>query len=413
MNHYRKNILAMTAATLMIATAWLPANAATLDMQEWKKLHADVVTLCREQQYDQALRTTELLITMADETFGENSPFTGLALGILAELHHLHGNNELAQKLIEQAVIFMDPLLREAAPDPDRYVSNLIGDYMSQGDYIPALPYIHWKIHRSRTENGKSHPITAMNTSLLAEIYKLQGRFKESEMLFQQCLAIMESTIGLNRPEPAAIQGSLAELYALQGDLEKALPLYERAYLIMDYTLGTKHPRVITLMSILSNTYRRLGKHDQARDMEDRLSLVRPAPRPNGKLRLKACLKNMRILAAAIDLYNMDHPDSLVKSGEITAENPVFTIDGEFTYLQTLPQCPSAGTYYFDDESDNITCTRHGTNVNPTIPEDEQELVEATEAVPATETEPQLPDIPMLMEPNLDDMQEIAPDGAD
>ncbi len=361
------------------------ALAVESDIQEWERVHSKVSALCRARQYDQALQMTEGMVTLADEQFGPDNPFTGLSLGMLAELHYLHNNYELGRKLSDKAVELMDPGLRESALNPDKYVSDLITGYMSQGDYIPALPYVKWKIYRSLSENGENHPITAMNFSLLAEIYKLQGRFSEADLLYQQSLATLEATIGLNRQETAAVQGSLAELYALEGDLDKALPLYERSLLVTEYTLGSSHPRVMALMSILADIYRKLGHNEAAALLEAKVGKNKRDP-SGAKDRRETCCKNIRMLEAAMDLYNMDHSSEPVKSGLITGDYPVFKPSEDMTYLREVPRCPSDGAYHYDGSNYIVTCTKHGTNEKPVIPDDEKAVETAVEVEPKTET---------------------------
>src|SRR5207247_9475089 len=63
----------------------------------------------------------------------------------------------------------------------------------------------------------------------LAELYKEEARYADTEPLYKRALAIREKALGPDHPDVAQSLNNLADLYSAQGRYADAEPLYKRA----------------------------------------------------------------------------------------------------------------------------------------------------------------------------------------
>jgi tetratricopeptide (TPR) repeat protein len=76
---------------------------------------------------------------------------------------------------------------------------------------------------------GPDHPSVASALNDLAELYKKEARYADSEPLYKRALAIREKVLGPDHPDVAQSLNNLADLYSAQGRHADAEPLYKRA----------------------------------------------------------------------------------------------------------------------------------------------------------------------------------------
>ena len=94
---------------------------------------------------------------------------------------------------------------------------------------------------------GDEHPDTALSLNNLAGLYRVQGKYKQAELLFQCALAIREQQLGPDHPDTASSQWWLASLAHEQGKYAKAKVLYEQALRVFEQQLGADHPNTHAL----------------------------------------------------------------------------------------------------------------------------------------------------------------------
>ncbi len=109
----------------------------------------------------------------------------------------------------------------------------------------------------------------------LAAISRLQGDYKEAELLNRRALAIAEHQLGPTHPDTATILGDLAGLYQDQGKYKRAKPLYQRALAIREKMLGPEHPETAATLNNLARLYRAQGKYQQAEPLYQRALAIR------------------------------------------------------------------------------------------------------------------------------------------
>jgi competence protein ComGC len=88
-----------------------------------------------------------------------------------------------------------------------------------------------------------------------------------------------------------------------------------------------------------------------------------------GHSRMKACFANQRVLAGAVEMYNMDHNEMLHNMNESVIE-----MLQEGKYLKSKVECyDTPRGHYFNTgdlaQEGTISCTRHGNPENPKNPD--------------------------------------------
>ena len=71
------------------------------------------------------------------------------------------------------------------------------------------------------------HPSLALSFTHLAMLYEKQGKYNETEPLYQRALVISERVLGPDHPNTASSLNNLAVLYDNQGKYDEAESLYE------------------------------------------------------------------------------------------------------------------------------------------------------------------------------------------
>jgi len=90
------------------------------------------------------------------------------------------------------------------------------------------------------------------------------GRYDESQIALEQCLAIREKLLPKDDLDLAGILNNLADLYRSQGKYEEAGPLYQRSLGINETKLGKDHPSVANTLNNLAELYEVQGKYEEA-----------------------------------------------------------------------------------------------------------------------------------------------------
>jgi tetratricopeptide (TPR) repeat protein len=101
----------------------------------------------------------------------------------------------------------------------------------------------------------------------LAELYRLQGLYREADELHQRVMATKASELGRTHPEVARSVRAIGQIALGEGKLEQAVTYLERALEHQVQSLGEGHPEVAETLFALGDTF--LAK-EQFRDSEDR-----------------------------------------------------------------------------------------------------------------------------------------------
>jgi tetratricopeptide (TPR) repeat protein len=142
---------------------------------------------------------------------------------------------------------------------------------------------------------GAEDEDTLDSTAMLAEAYRLEGRWEEAEQLNVQVMGTRKTILGADHPDTLTSMGNLASTYRNQGRWEEAEQLEVQVLETSKTKLGENHPDTLTSMANLASTLWNQGRWEEAEQLEVQVLETR-------KLKLGA-----------------DHPDTLTSIGNLAS----------------------------------------------------------------------------------------------
>jgi hypothetical protein len=127
---------------------------------------------------------------------------------------------------------------------------------------------------RSPTRNGKSRKSLLHNQSkeeiinlksILASIYRHQGDYQESELLYRECFEQREVLLGKKNPLTIQSLYDLAFICMKNGNYEKSEYYTKQSLLRRKSFLGEQHLETIQSMNLLANVQQELGYFSEAK----------------------------------------------------------------------------------------------------------------------------------------------------
>src|SRR3954464_4863419 len=122
---------------------------------------------------------------------------------------------------------------------------------------------------------GESDARLATSLAWLAELYRVQRRFDESEKLIRRTISIDEKFRGQDHPDLGMSLESLALLYHTQNRQREMEPVLIRAITIYEKSLGPQHLRVASSLNNLAALYRSIGRLNEAEPLVSRALAIR------------------------------------------------------------------------------------------------------------------------------------------
>lgn len=122
---------------------------------------------------------------------------------------------------------------------------------------------------------GEEDPRLATTLAWLAELYRVQRRFEESEKLIRRTIAMDEKYRGMEHPDLAMSLESLALLYHTQNRQREMEPVLKRVISIYEKALGPQHVRVASALNNLAALYRATGRLEEAEPLVSRALAIR------------------------------------------------------------------------------------------------------------------------------------------
>ncbi len=167
-------------------------------------------------------------------------------------------------------------LLLTAACQRTDWESNIAAGEKAfqQGRYADAAKLFLVALEQAE-EFGLQDPRLATSLNNLAELYRVQGKYAETEPLYKWSLAIREKVLGPEHPDVGESLNNLALLYQTQGKYDEAEPLYKRSLSIWKMALGPEHPHVATSLENYAALLRKMNREPEAVEMEALAKAIR------------------------------------------------------------------------------------------------------------------------------------------
>ena len=91
-------------------------------------------------------------------------------------------------------------------------MGNLANSYDNQGKYRDAEVLFKQCLGKQKIVLGESHPYTLGTMNNLATAYDNQGKHRDAEVLYKQCLDKQKVVLGENHPHTLTTMNNLTEL---------------------------------------------------------------------------------------------------------------------------------------------------------------------------------------------------------
>jgi tetratricopeptide (TPR) repeat protein len=197
--------------------------------------------------------------------------------------------NAEAEALLKRALAIDEKALAPDHPNTVNCLTLLAILYKWQGKYNEAEPLFRRLIAITEKALGPNHAdLTKADITFtdalrgLAEVYTAQGKYAAAEPLYKRALAIS--------PDNATDLNGLAGLYEKQGKYANAEPLYKRALTIEEHELGHNGAQVAVDLSYLAGLYDKQGKYAKSALLYKRALAIGQYERPDDEF-LTTCQK--------------------------------------------------------------------------------------------------------------------------
>lgn len=184
---------AILVATITISTLAQSDNAA---LQEAARLHPQVITLFKQNKFDEALPLAKKVVAIREKELKDND--------------HL------------LAVSYF----------------NLASIYREKMNYDEAGKYFRRSLSVEEKRVGKDHPDLADTILNLAWVSHALNNPTEAEFLFKRLISIREKQYGTEHPEVASSLTNLAIFLEKIGQPGKSIPIFQRALNIHEKAFG-------------------------------------------------------------------------------------------------------------------------------------------------------------------------------
>ncbi|KAJ5166376.1 uncharacterized protein N7482_005157 [Penicillium canariense] len=122
-------------------------------------------------------------------------------------------------------------------------------------------------IETRKTKLGADHPDTLTSMANLASTFWNQGRWEEAEQLGVQVMETLKTKLGADHPDTLTSMANLASTFSNQGRWEEAEQLGVQVMETLKTKLGADHPDTLTSMANLASTFWNQGRWEEAEQL--------------------------------------------------------------------------------------------------------------------------------------------------
>jgi tetratricopeptide (TPR) repeat protein len=173
--------------------------------------------------------------------------------------------------------------------------NNLASIYRLQGQWKDAEILLN-KVRFQRAavnDVGSSALATLAN---LASTYRAQGRYIEATAMQEVVLESSKQELGEGHPQTWTNMSNLASLYRIRGELKQAEELQVQSMNIRDLKYGRDHPDTITSMNSLASIFRAQGRLWDAEELQVQVVELRRTKLGSSHPNTMASMNNLALI---------------------------------------------------------------------------------------------------------------------
>lgn len=276
----------------------------SLSFNELAKLY------CAQQKYSEAETLYTRALTIDEQLMGADNPALIPSLSRLGVVYRIQDKYAEAETLYSRALALAEKQYGPHHPQVAVRLNYLAGLAYARGQFVEA----HSLVTRSKEiyegilgERHRSVGLACLSLALilhrlgkceeadqcfdqfvqicradaddpmvrLAEMFYLQERYDDVELLLRYTLLIGEEAIWPDHPFVANALYALARWYAAHDNYRQALPLYERVLKITEGLMGQTHPSIEPILKNYAIALSSCERLEEAQEIQERAARIR------------------------------------------------------------------------------------------------------------------------------------------
>ena len=249
-NRYTRTAFGVFLVALLLA----PATPAQED--QWRKLQTLTGTLMAERRFKDALRTGEMAIVVAENTWGAESVRVADGLNNLAMVYFYSDQPDHAEGAYRRAIEIYDKTYGPhhfKSLNPHKSLARLCE---ARGKLDFARRHYADAVKISEKRFGPTHPATEEVLYNLGTLLMAQGQMAAADGVLRRILAIRVKRYGTRHMRVAEILKSLIQVYKSQGIYDGLDAIAQRVMDIETASMPLDDPRLISTHTDLGDIYR-------------------------------------------------------------------------------------------------------------------------------------------------------------
>ncbi|HEY3132262.1 MAG TPA: CHAT domain-containing tetratricopeptide repeat protein [Acidobacteriota bacterium] len=253
-----------------------PATLNDRLVQEARKLYREAWNLFMPRtDVAKAQSLAERALQLFENAEGPEHPDVATVLALLARMHDLKSEHEIAESLLQRALE-----IREKAYGPEHLqVASSVGQlglfWWKRGSYARAEALAQRELEITEKALGLEHLHVVASLNNVANFKVSAGNYAAAKPLYQRALEIREKLLGPEDLGVAKLLEELADVYTREGGFAMAESLYRRALAICERKLGPESEWASNTLTLLADAYTESGDYFNARVLYQRALEIR------------------------------------------------------------------------------------------------------------------------------------------
>ncbi len=229
------------------------------DNKDFKKAFEKTQKAYDAYDYESILDSEEELIGYSEP---KQDTLTALIYSYLGESYSVLGDPMKAYEYYQKEFTLRSKIQNKADYEYSSLVYNLAASAMDMGNYTEAERLFVELVDEDRKAFGAKSEEYAQTVKNLADLYKLMGRYKESESTLRKLMR----DIGDDNPQYPSVVTNLAVLYTVTGEYTKSERTFERALELLSNSVSEASADYVAALGNLSFLYQSAGRYTDAEE---------------------------------------------------------------------------------------------------------------------------------------------------
>ncbi len=172
-----KSKIIISGLIAFLFLSYTDMRAYSQDVEKWKALDEEVVSLYDEGNYDYAIVIAKKALIAAEEALGTDNPLVAIVLNNFATACYAQGLYEQAEPLYSRALCIKEKAFGPNHLNVAQGLNNLATLYYTQGLYEQAEPLYERALKIRKQILGSGHPDVSKSLNNLGLLYQAQALY--------------------------------------------------------------------------------------------------------------------------------------------------------------------------------------------------------------------------------------------